>query len=211
LKAEGLYYLKLDFDFFEVNLKTKALIKSYGLAGSAFYLYIAIKLYKANECRLEYGDFIFDALAFDNFDTSEKVKQFIDDCIHKFKLFKRDGDYFHCPHVDEAVEKYENSKALFSESGKLGAKRRWGKAEPEKPASSLTFNDYKEKLKDKYPGVDVDNEWEQCQIWYRDHKKKIKSPSLALYNWCKKESSIGTPRKDTPKSSKRFDPSQPLR
>ncbi len=63
--------------------------------------------------------------------------------------------------------------------------------EEKTPASS--FVTYKEKLKATFPELDIDEEWERCQIWYRDHKKTIKSPSLALGNWCKKEREI---RKD---------------
>ena len=38
-------------------------------------------------------------------------------------------------------------------------------------------------MKLKYPDLNVEEEWEACQIWYRDHNKQIKSPSLALRNW----------------------------
>ena len=53
-----------------------------------------------------------------------------------------------------------------------------------------SFTTYKEKLRATFPELDIDTEWERCQIWYRDHKKLIKSPSLALSNWCKKEREI---------------------
>ena len=53
-----------------------------------------------------------------------------------------------------------------------------------------TFEAYKKKLTVKHPELNIDEEWERCQIWYRDHKKQIKSPSLALGNWCVKEMEI---------------------
>ncbi|GAI66583.1 unnamed protein product [marine sediment metagenome] len=53
-----------------------------------------------------------------------------------------------------------------------------------------SFTAYKKKLRVAYPELDIDAEWERCRIWYRDHKKAIKSPSLALGNWCKKEQEI---------------------
>lgn len=57
-------------------------------------------------------------------------------------------------------------------------------------APVASFIAYKEKLRTTFPELDIDTEWERCQIWYRDHKKAIKSPSLALGNWCKKEREI---------------------
>ena len=52
--------------------------------------------------------------------------------------------------------------------------------------ATTAFDTYKEKLRQKYPELSVDDEWESCQIWYRDNKKQIKSPSLALRNWLEK-------------------------
>jgi len=60
--------------------------------------------------------------------------------------------------------------------------------EKNSPATSSIA--YKEKLRTTFPELDIDAEWERCQIWYRDHKKAIKSPSLALGNWCGKEREI---------------------
>ncbi len=60
----------------------------------------------------------------------------------------------------------------------------------EETKSPSSFIAYKEKLRITYPDLDIDAEWESCQIWYRDHGKIIKSPSLALRNWCRKESEI---------------------
>jgi len=56
--------------------------------------------------------------------------------------------------------------------------------------TTTLFIAYKEKLRTTYPNLNIDEEWERCQIWFRDHKKSIKSPSLALGNWCKKEVEI---------------------
>ena len=49
--------------------------------------------------------------------------------------------------------------------------------------AATSFENYKEKLRLEYPDLKVEDEWESCQIWYRDNKKKINSPSLALRNW----------------------------
>ena len=61
--------------------------------------------------------------------------------------------------------------------------------------ATTTFDTYKEKLRLKYPSLNVDDEWELCQIWYRDNKKVIKSPSLALANWMLKASQIAEEHK----------------
>ena len=69
------------------------------------------------------------------------------------------------------------------------------------PAS---FDSYKEKLRLKYLTLDIDDEWERCQIWFRDNKRIIKSPSLTLGNWMRKAREIkqdggqnGIHRRDT--------------
>jgi len=67
------------------------------------------------------------------------------------------------------------------------------KVKEEVEGTPASFTTYKEKLRITYTELDIDSEWERCQIWYRDHKKTIKSPSLALGNWCAKEMEI---RKD---------------
>ena len=70
------------------------------------------------------------------------------------------------------------------------------KVKVEVEGAATSFIAYKEKLRTTFPELDIDAEWERCQIWYRDHKKAIKSPSLALSNWCGKEREI---RKDQKK------------
>ncbi len=62
--------------------------------------------------------------------------------------------------------------------------------EREKETTASTFEAYKEELKVRHPELNISEEWGRCQIWYRDHKKKMKSPSLALGNWCRKEVDI---------------------
>jgi len=57
-------------------------------------------------------------------------------------------------------------------------------------APVASFIAYKEKLRTTFPELDIDAEWERCQIWYRDHNKVMKSPSLALGNWCRREREI---------------------
>ena len=65
-----------------------------------------------------------------------------------------------------------------------------GKVEVKGVLPTTSFIAYKEKLRGTYPELDINEEWERCQIWYRDHKKVISSPSLALGNWCRKETEI---------------------
>ena len=62
------------------------------------------------------------------------------------------------------------------------------------------FNTYKTKLIERYPGLDIEDEWERCQIWYRDHNKTMKSPSLALGNWCRKEMKIKQKQEPEPEN-----------
>ena len=71
-------------------------------------------------------------------------------------------------------------------------------------ASPSSFITYKEKLITSYPDLDIEAEWERCQIWYRDHKKALKSPSLALANWCRKESEIREDRTKSGKTKSKF-------
>lgn len=87
--------------------------------------------------------------------------------------------------------------------------------ETKEDAPAASFIAYKEKLRTTFPELDIDVEWERCQIWYRDHKKAIKSPSLALGNWCGKEREIraerhGKDRRYTGERSKKTTDAQRL-
>ena len=68
-----------------------------------------------------------------------------------------------------------------------------------------SFQKYKQKLVGTYPELDIKEEWERCQIWYRDNKKAIKSPSLALGNWCKKAMEIRKEKRDKKDGAHRGD------
>lgn len=59
-----------------------------------------------------------------------------------------------------------------------------------KQTAATSFESYKEKLRGKYPELNLDEEWEKCQIWHQDHSKQIKSPSLTLGNWMEKARDI---------------------
>ncbi len=47
----------------------------------------------------------------------------------------------------------------------------------------LSFEEYKKSLKPRYPELDVDREWEACQIWWSEGKKEMARPKSALRNW----------------------------
>jgi len=93
----------------------------------------------------------------------------------------------------------KNTTKGYREKEKEKEKEKENIREGEEVAATPSFITYREKLKTTYQDLDIDEEWERCQIWFRDNKKTIKSPSLALGNWCKKEMEIRK-SKEKPKS-----------
>jgi hypothetical protein len=41
-------------------------------------------------------------------------------------------------------------------------------------------------MKQRFPAIDVDAEWQDCQTWWAEHRKKMRAPQSALTNWLKK-------------------------
>lgn len=41
-------------------------------------------------------------------------------------------------------------------------------------------------MKQRFPGIDVDAEWQDCQTWWVEHRKKMRAPQSALTNWLKR-------------------------
>ena len=129
MPKENTQYIPLDIDFFE-DLKIKALRKAFGLAGCSFYLYIILKMRATKEAGLEYGEFTFNALSEDVYDTPEKVKDYIDACISpKIGLFIKDGDYFYSQRCRDEVRKLKESIEQKIEAGRKSWQVRRGLAD----------------------------------------------------------------------------------
>lgn len=41
-------------------------------------------------------------------------------------------------------------------------------------------------MKVRFPGIDVETEWQDCQRWYSESRKKMVRPQSCLVNWLKK-------------------------
>ena len=102
--------------------------------------------------------------------------------------------------VKKCIKKFEESGRITIDKNGVISIVNWGRYQysdydrqksyrhqEDQPVALPTFETYKLSLVAKYPGLDIEEQWKDCQTWYRDHKKTIKSPSLALSNWCKKE------------------------
>jgi hypothetical protein len=51
----------------------------------------------------------------------------------------------------------------------------------------IPMEDYIKQMKALFPMSDVDVQWEKCQLRYKEQRKKLKNPRLALRNWLEKE------------------------
>ena len=47
-------------------------------------------------------------------------------------------------------------------------------------------NSFIEELRPKYPGIDIDSEWERCKLWWSEGNKEMKRPKSAFINWLNK-------------------------
>jgi hypothetical protein len=52
------------------------------------------------------------------------------------------------------------------------------------------FLGYMKDLANRYPALDIQSLWQDCQSWYADHNRPMKDAKRALNNWCKREIQI---------------------
>jgi len=58
-----------------------------------------------------------------------------------------------------------------------------------------SFVKYLHELSSRYPTLNIDACWLDCQTWYIDKGKVMSNAKMCLNNWCKKELEIGRPNK----------------
>lgn len=117
------------------DLAIEAMLKRYGYAGFGLYWEIIGRLRRLDYYRMRYSDVTFDGLAKNEYETTEKVKKFIDDCIDTFQLFKKDGeDYFYSERLRRDMNDMVERRNKQSAGGIKGAKKRYGlSSKPEPP------------------------------------------------------------------------------
>ena len=47
-------------------------------------------------------------------------------------------------------------------------------------------NSFIDELRPKYPGLDLDKEWDKCEKWWIKEKREMKRPKSAFINWLNK-------------------------
>jgi len=55
-----------------------------------------------------------------------------------------------------------------------------------------------EELRPKYPGIDIDSEWEKCKLWWSEGNREMKRPKSALINWLNKAREINGDKEPKP-------------
>lgn len=63
------------------------------------------------------------------------------------------------------------------------------------------FKAYMTLLANRYPALNIENCWQDCNTWYKDHNKVMKDAKGALRNWCNKELDINPRRKPAGKQA----------
>jgi len=74
-----------------------------------------------------------------------------------------------------------------SDAVKMSAevKVKLSEGEDKRNAAPESFAEYLATLSSKYPFLDVPQEWQACQLWWSEGKRKMKRPKSALANWLK--------------------------
>ena len=218
------HYISADHDDKIIMLRN-----AHGRAGSDLYWSIISRIYEDDSGKLEYSDFTFNSLVGWEFDTSEKVQQVINDCVDRFRLFKKDGDCIYSEHAKKQITNFESWIDQKIQAGKASHERQRAERQPEKPPksakkqhSSKTSRDkfdsaYLEEMRGQYLDINFDNELEKFHLYWSEGNRELKNPKLALRHWMdkarerNKEKSNGAHREPVAKSTKPFDSKQPLR
>ena len=107
--------------------KMSALKLKYKASGIGMY-WIFIEILREQE-NFKYfidNDIIWESLADEFMTTPERAKNFIEECICKFKLLKTDGQYIWSDSLTKRMQKMIDSRVKRSAAGIKGMKNRWG-------------------------------------------------------------------------------------
>lgn len=99
--------------------KVPALIKEYKAAGYGIYWCIVEMLHEENG-KLEFDDLTFEAIAKDLNESAEFIKEVVEKCISKYKLFYVSENNLTANRVQKNLENKENKSLVKAESGRLG-------------------------------------------------------------------------------------------
>ena len=94
----------------------------YNIEGYGLYWIIVEILRGEPDYKLKFSQ--FPAIAIQSGTSPEKVKQFIDDCINKYNLFKSDGEFFWSDSLIRRMDRIEQIAKKRSEAGKASARAR---------------------------------------------------------------------------------------
>tara|TARA_R100000995_G_scaffold84922_1_gene65915 strand:+ start:29279 stop:29974 length:696 start_codon:yes stop_codon:yes gene_type:complete len=130
------YWFSHDMNAHE-DSKIKALMSIWGAEGYGWYWIIVEVMAQQKGYKISTQkkyDFPSLALSLPNCST-EKCKEFVDDCINEFELFKSDGKNFWSTSLIERMTKHDMAR----ERGKNAAAARWQKSKDKKESQEDTI------------------------------------------------------------------------
>jgi 5-methylcytosine-specific restriction endonuclease McrA len=122
--AKEAYYFSHDSNA-RNDLKIKAMRKTYGWQGYGWYWLIVELMRDEDDYMLAYEQYVFEALADEMQIDPSAAKEFIDDCITRFKLFNSDGEMWWSESLIRRMNRYREVCEIRSEAGKKGAFNKW--------------------------------------------------------------------------------------
>jgi len=117
-------YFSHDFDA-RNDPKITSMRGTYKSAGYGYYWIIVEMMAGEEGHKLPLQEWLIDSIAMTAQCRSNSIKQFITDCIEKYKLFNSDGEYFWSETLIKRMKKYEDSIEQKIEAGRKGAANRW--------------------------------------------------------------------------------------
>jgi hypothetical protein len=117
-------YFSHDFDA-RNDPKIAAMRGTYKSAGYGYYWIIVEMMAGEEGHKLPVQEWLYDSIAMAAQCRSNSIKQFIVDCIEKYKLFNTDGEYFWSETLIKRMKKYEDSIEQKIKAGRKGAETRW--------------------------------------------------------------------------------------
>lgn len=118
------YYFKHDSNA-RNDPKIKALINKYGIEGYGRFWIVIEMLRESSNYKLEDEEYIWDALAEQMKCSVAEVKDFIDDCSKKFRLFNQENGFFYSEALLTRMAKLDEIR----QKRKYAAEVRWDKDE----------------------------------------------------------------------------------
>jgi len=135
------------------------------MKGYGMYWVLIEALREQDGFKLSLDDITISSLSEDFKSTFDEAKQFIDDCVQRFKLLKTDEQHIWSDSLNSRMQKMLETRAKRSIAGKKGMKNRWSnKADNDNKVITKLYEFVNNDIKQDNTDITQDNKGEYSKV-----------------------------------------------